>query len=117
MRPHFAHVGAVGWSLGAGVAIAAAEDLHAFGAVVAFSALAYPSIVDHERLLPPSIFLDGGPRDIVPPRNARELYAGARHAHVPAALYIYGNGTHDWPGRQGVLGRAKAAEFLLRYLR
>jgi dienelactone hydrolase len=117
LRPHFAHVGAVGWSLGAGVAIGAAEDLHAFGAVVAFSALAFPPVVERERLLPPSIFLDGGPRDIVPPQNARELYAGARRAHVPAALYIYGNGTHDWPGRQGVLGRARAAAFLLRYLR
>lgn len=117
LRPHFAHVGAVGWSLGAGIAIAAAEDRHAFDAVAAFSALAYPPVVANERLLPPSIFLDGGRHDLVAPANARALFAGARRAHVPTSLYIYGNGTHNWPGRQGVLGRAKAAAFLLRYLR
>jgi dienelactone hydrolase len=117
LRPYYAKVGAVGWSLGAGVALAAAEDLHVFDAVAAFSAFASPPIVSRERLLPPSIFLDGGPRDIVPPANARALHAGARLAHVPTALYVYGNGTHNWPGRQGELGRARAAAFLLRYLR
>ena len=38
-------------------------------------------------------------------------------AHVPASLYVYPHGSHDWPGRQGSLGIAHAAAFLLRYLR
>jgi dienelactone hydrolase len=117
LQPHFAHVGAVGWSLGAGVALATAEDLHSFAAVAAFSAIANPLTVGRAASLPPSIFLDGGPRDIVPPQNARALYAAARAAHVPTALYVYGNGTHEWAGVQGTAGIRRAAAFLLRHLR
>ena len=116
LRDSFAHVGAVGWSLGAGVALGAAEDLHAFDAVAAFSAIANPVVVEREAALPPTIFLDGGTRDIVPPRNARALHAAAVRAHVPTALYVYGNGVHSWPGVQGERGRARAAAFLLRHL-
>jgi len=117
LRPRFAHVGAVGWSLGAGVALAAAEDLHAFGAVAAFSAIANPGTLAGASRLPPSIFLDGGPRDIVGPANAQALFAAARAARVPAALYVYGNGTHEWAGAQGTTGIARAAAFLVRHLR
>jgi fermentation-respiration switch protein FrsA (DUF1100 family) len=67
--------------------------------------------------LPPSIFLDGGAHDIVPPQNARALFVAAQRAHVATALYVYGNGTHNWPGAQGDAGIARAAAFLLRYLR
>jgi dienelactone hydrolase len=115
-RRHYAHIGAVGWSLGAGVAIAAAEDRHLFSAVAAFSAIANPESLQRARSLPPAIFLDGGPHDIVPPSNARALYAAAERAGIPSALYIYPTGTHQWAGRQGTLGRAHAAAFLLRYL-
>lgn len=116
LRGSFARVGAVGWSMGAGVALGAAEDLHSFDAVAAFSALAHPVVVEREAALPPTIFLDGGTRDVVPPENARILYAAAVRAHVPSELYIYGNGVHSWPGVQGARGRARAAAFLLRYL-
>lgn len=117
LRAKYAHVGAVGWSLGAGVAIAAAEDLQPFDALASFSGLAYPSAVARASELPPSIFLDGGPRDIVPPSNARSFFAAAKRAKIPAALYVYGNGTHNWPTAQGTAGIARAAAFLLRYLR
>jgi dienelactone hydrolase len=117
LRPHFGHVGAVGWSLGAGVALTAAEDLHAFDAVAAFSGIAHPSVLSNAPRLPPSIFLDGGTHDIVPPQNARALFAAAKRAHIATALYVYGNGTHNWPGAQGSAGIARAAAFLLRYLR
>jgi dienelactone hydrolase len=116
LRRQYAHVGAVGWSLGAGVALATAEERHVFDAVAAFSAIAAPPTLAGASSLPPTIFLDGGTRDIVPPANARALYAAAHAAGVAAALYVYGNGTHDWPGRQGELGRARAAAFLRRYL-
>lgn len=66
--------------------------------------------------LPPSIFLDGGSHDIVPAANARALYAAAVAAHVPSALYVYGNGSHGWPGEQGTAGIARAAAFLVRRL-
>ena len=117
LRQHgYAHVGAVGWSLGAGVALATAEDAHVFDAVAAFSAIASPATLEQARSLPPSMFLDGGPRDIVPPANARALYTAARRVHVPAALYVYPDGTHEWAGRQGVVGRARAASFLRHHL-
>jgi dienelactone hydrolase len=117
LRRRYPHVGAVGWSLGAGVAIATAEDEHAFDAVAAFSALANPQSLEHAAELPPSIFLDGGPHDLVGPANARALYVAARRGGVATALYVYPDGTHDWPGRQGEVGRARAAAFLLRHLR
>jgi dienelactone hydrolase len=117
LHREYARVGAVGWSLGAGVAIAAAEHDHAFDAVAAFSAIAHPESLRRAGSLPPSIFLDGGAHDIVPPANARELFAAARRAGVTSALYVYPNGTHEWPGRQGEVGRARAAAFLLRNLR
>jgi dienelactone hydrolase len=118
LRRSFAQVGAVGWSLGAGVAISAAEDgHHPFDAVAAFSSYAAPWTLSQIGKLPPSIFLDGGTHDAVPPENARALYAAAVAAHVPAALYIYGDGSHGWPGRQGAAGIARAAAFLVRHLR
>jgi dienelactone hydrolase len=117
LRPHFAHVAAVGWSLGAGVAITAAEDMHAFDAVAAFSALAFPAVLARARLLPPTIFLDGGSHDIVPSSDAEELYTAARQGHVHAALYVYPGGNHNWPGRQGTAGIAHAAAFLRASLR
>ncbi len=116
LHARFKHVGAVGWSLGAGVVIAAAEDRRPFAALAAFSAFGFGQALDRASLLPPSIFLDGGTRDIVPPSNARALYAAAKGAHVPTALYIYGNGTHGWPGAQGTAGISRAAAFLARHL-
>ena len=116
LRPHFTHVGAVGWSLGAGVALSAAEDLQPFQAIAAFSAIAYPSALERASELPPSLFLDGGPRDIVPPSNARAWFAAAKRAHITSALYVYGSGTHNWPGAQGTAGIARAAVFLVREL-
>ena len=116
LRAQFSHVGAVGWSLGAGVTITSAEDLHSFDALASFSGIAHRSVLAHAGRLPPSIFLDGGRRDIVPPQDARELFAAAKRAHVPTALYVFGNGTHTWPGGQGAAGIARAAAFLVRYL-
>ena len=117
LRPQFGHVGAVGWSLGAGLAISTAEDMHPFAAMAAFSALAFPPELARARLLPPSIFLDGGTHDIVPASDAEMLYAAARQGHVRAALYIYPGGNHNWPGRQGTAGIARAAAFLRSSMR
>jgi dienelactone hydrolase len=117
LNRRYAHVGAAGWSLGGAVAIAAAEEGSPFDAVAAFSAVSYPSTLAGAGALPPTIFLDGGPRDIIPPRKARALYRAARKARVPSALYVYPNGTHDWPGRQGRIGQRLAARFLLKHLR
>lgn len=117
LRGKFAHVGAVGWSLGAGVALSAAEDLQPFDAVASFSGLAYPAALARASELPPTIFLDGGTRDIVPPSNARAWFAAAKRAQIATSLYVYGTGSHTWPGAQGTAGIARAAAFLLRYLR
>jgi dienelactone hydrolase len=116
LRRSYAHVGAVGWSLGAGVALAAATSSRAFDAVAAFSAFAAPETLAAIGTLPPTIFLDGGRHDIVPPADARALYRAARAAHVPTALFVDGNGTHNWPGAQGSAGLERAAAFLRRYL-
>lgn len=112
----FASVGVVGWSLGAGLALASAERSRVFNAVAAFSAIAYPQVLAAANRLPPSIFLTGGPRDIVKPINARRLAAAAERVHVSTQLFDYESGVHEWPGRQGATGRAVAARFLIRQL-
>ena len=60
--------------------------------------------------LPPTLLLSGGDTDAIP------LYRALRAAHVPAELYVYPHGSHNWPGKQGRTGIARAARFLKRYL-
>ena len=112
----FARVGVVGWSLGAGLAVASAERSRIFSGVAAFSAIAYSQVLAGADKLPPSIFLTGGPKDIVKPMNARRLAAAAARARVTTQLFNFGSGVHDWPGQQGEIGRTVAARFLLRHL-
>jgi dienelactone hydrolase len=112
----FTHVGVVGWSLGAGLAVASAERSRVFKAVAAFSAIAYPQVLAGANKLPPSVFLTGGSRDIVKPINADRLAAAAERAHVTTQLFDFGSGVHDWPGRQGETGRNVAAKFLVHHL-
>ncbi len=117
--PGVRHVGVVGWSLGGGVALAAAERPapgRPFAAVAGFSTGAFGAGAE-ARLLPPTILLSGGRTDAIPLAETLPLYRALRSAHVSAALYVYPRGSHNWPGRQGSLGIAHAAAFLLRYLR
>lgn len=113
----FTHVGAVGWSLGGGVAVAAATlSSRPFEALAGFSTGSFGAEKVAQRL-PPTILLSGGRTDAIPLAETLPLYRALRRAHVPAALYVYPHGSHDWPGRQGMLGIAHAATFLRRYLR
>jgi predicted esterase len=68
-------------------------------------------------LEPPTILLSGGRTDAIPLAETLPLYRALRAAKVPSQLYVYPRGSHNWPGRQGALGIAHAAAFLLRYLR
>lgn len=116
LRRSFARVGAVGWSLGGGVVVAAAAaGGRPFAAIAGFSTGAFHAQGEAGRL-PPTILLSGGVHDAIPLRETRPLYEALRAAHVPAELYVYPHGSHDWPGRQGALGIAHAAAFLRRYL-
>jgi dienelactone hydrolase len=116
LRRHYEHVGAAGWSLGAGLALVSAEDTRAFDAVAAFSAGAFGPVLERARSLPPTIFLSGGRHDVIPVADAVALHEAALAARVPTALFVYPDGTHAWSGRQGVVGRARAAAFLRRWL-
>jgi dienelactone hydrolase len=111
-------VGVVGWSLGGGVALQAAAGPRAsrpFAAVAGFSTGSFgASALASE--LPPTILLSGGRTDAIPLAETLPLYRALRAAHVPSELYVYPRGSHDWPGRQGALGIARAATFLRRYL-
>jgi dienelactone hydrolase len=107
-------VGVVGWSLGGGVAIAAAP--RGFGAVAGFSTGAFGAGATARRL-PPTILLSGGSTDAIPLAETRPLYDALQRARVPSELYVYPHGSHGWPGQQGALGIARAAAFLRRYLR
>jgi dienelactone hydrolase len=111
-------VGVVGWSMGGGVAIAAAWGTKAqrpFDAVAAFSTRGGDSVVGPVEL-PPTILLSGGSTDAIPLTETLPLYRALQRANVPSALYVYPHGSHGWPARQGTLGIQHAAAFLLRYL-
>jgi dienelactone hydrolase len=122
-----ARVGAVGWSLGAGLALITAEygdrpvggtppRTRPFRALALFSAAAFEPILAHAGRLPPTLVLDGGSGDVIPPADAIALYRALRSAHVPASLFIYPRGNHQWKGAQGAAGERRAVAFLRRYL-
>jgi dienelactone hydrolase len=112
-------VGVVGWSLGGAVALAAAAGAPAtrpFDAVAGFSTGSRDgaALAAH---LPPTILLSGGRTDAIPLSATLPLYRALQRDRVPSQLYVYPRGSHNWPGRQGGLGIAHAADFLRRYLR
>ena len=116
-RPSVRSVGIVGWSLGADLALAAAipNNSTAFAAVAGFSA--DPRIQQAQRLLlPPTILLYGGRTDSTFLARAFHFGNGRSPAHSPTEIYVYPDGTHDWPGIQGTIGIAKAAAFLRLHL-
>jgi dienelactone hydrolase len=116
--PGVRRVGVVGWSLGGAVALQAAAGPPAsrpFAAVAGFSTGSFgASVLAPE--LPPTILLPGGRTDAIPLAETLPLYRALRAARVPTELYVYPHGSHNWPGRQGTLGIARAAAFLHRYL-
>jgi dienelactone hydrolase len=113
-------VGVVGWSLGGGVALAAApgpRSRRPFDAVAGFSTGAFGRAGADAGRFPPTILLSGGATDAIPLSETLPLYRALRRAGVPSALYVYPHGSHGWPRRQGTLGIQRAASFLRRYLR
>ena len=113
-------VGVVGWSLGGGVALAAAAGPPAtrpFSALAGFSTGAFGPTLAEASGLPPTILLSAGSTDAIPLADTLPLYRALTAAHVPSALYVYPRGSHDWPGRQGTLGIRHAAAFLRKHLR
>jgi dienelactone hydrolase len=110
-------VGVVGWSLGGGLAVRAAADRpRLFQAVVGFSTGARRLDPVGLVALPPMLLLSGGRTDAVPLAATRALFRAARAAGVATELYVYPNGSHEWPGRQGAVGIARATRFLRVHL-
>jgi dienelactone hydrolase len=116
-----ARVGAVGWSLGGGLALMTGEYgagttplRHSpFRALVVLSAFDAGHRVGAE---PPTLLLSGGSGDAVPVFDARALYRSLVRAHVPAELRIYPHGTHQWKGPQRAAAERWIDAFLGRYL-
>ena len=116
-----ARVGAVGWSLGGGLALVTGE--YGAGATPLrrspYHALVVLSAFDASRqvaALPPTLLLSGGSGDAVPVVDARALYRKLVRAHVPAELRVYPHGTHQWKGAQRVAAERWIDAFLQRYL-
>ena len=114
-------IGALGWSLGGGLALVTAE----YGAGTTplrhspFRALVVLSAFDDSGeigALPPTLVLSGGSGDAVPVADAVALYRALRRAHVPAVLHVYPHGTHQWKGAQRVAAERWTFAFLRRYL-
>ena len=107
-----ARVGLVGWSLGGGLAVGTAESgAVKVQALVGFSTGAFGP-VSGARNVPPTLLLSGGVHDAIPLSSTEELYRAIRAARVPAMLYVYAGGVHQWPGKQGSAGIAVTERFL-----
>jgi dienelactone hydrolase len=105
----------VGWSLGGGLAVASVLAGVRVSALAGFSTGSFGVTSTDVGKLPPTILLSGGSTDAIPLSETLPLYEALRAAHRPTALYVFPNGSHDWPGRQGALGIRRAAAFLRRY--
>jgi dienelactone hydrolase len=105
----------VGWSLGGGVAVAAAVGGVRFSALAGFSTGSFGITAAAARAMPPTILLSGGSTDAIPLSETLPLYRALEQAHRRASLYVYPHGSHQWPGTQGRLGIRKAAAFLRKY--
>jgi dienelactone hydrolase len=115
-RVDASRVALVGWSLGGGVAVAAAfANRGLFKALVGFSTGFFARSGDLAGM-PPTLLLSGGPRDAIPLSATQALYHALRSAGVSASLYDYGDGVHNWPGAQGSAGIRVAEKFLRRTL-
>jgi dienelactone hydrolase len=115
-RVDSARVGLVGWSLGGGLAVAsAAAGAVKLQALVGFSTGAFGSVSGVANL-PPTLLLSGGTHDAIPLSSTEQLYRALRAAGVPATLYVYPDGVHQWPTKQGSAGIAVAERFLHRRL-
>ena len=106
------HIGLVGWSLGGGLAVAAAQLDKRIGAVAAFSTGSFAGAPAHVSALPPLLLLSGGATDAIPLSWTLVLYRAARAAGTKVSLFVYPHGSHSWPRRQGTAGIAHAASFL-----
>ena len=110
-------VGAVGWSLGGGLALTAAESYpHLFATLVLFSAFAFGPELQEVGRLPPTLVLSGGSGDAVPVADAVTLYRTLRRDHVAAELRVYPHGNHQWKHTQFSAGLRWTVAFLRRYL-
>jgi dienelactone hydrolase len=112
-------IGLVGWSLGGGLAVGtAASGRGSFSALVGFSTGFFGGGggAGDLRDLPPTLLLSGGDKDAIPLSATRDLYDLIRSSGVPASLYVYRNGSHRWPGRQGTAGIDATERFLHRVL-
>ena len=114
-------VGALGWSMGAGLALATAQygagetplRRSPFRVLVVLSAFDESS---NARALPPTLVLSGGRGDAVPESEATGLYRTLRGAGVPAVLHVYPGRNHSWKHRQGAAAERWTLAFLRRYL-
>lgn len=110
-------VGAVGWSLGGGLALTTAETYpHLFATLVLFSAFAFGPELQGVGRLPPTLVLSGGSGDVVPVADAVTLYRTLRRDHVPATLHVYPHGNHQWKHAQFTAGLQWTVAFLSRHL-
>jgi dienelactone hydrolase len=109
------HVGAIGWSLGGGVALVAAERYSKlFSALVLFSAAAFGTELQDANRLPATLVLSGGSGDIVPVSDAVALYDALRRNRVTAELRVYPHGNHQWKHAQFDAGLRWTLAFLHR---
>ena len=110
-------VGAIGWSLGGGITLVAAERYpKLFSALVLFSAAAFGPVLREVNRLPPTLVLSGGSGDIVPVSDAIALYHALRLHRVTAELHVYPHGNHQWKHAQFDAGLRWTLAFLGRHL-
>jgi carboxymethylenebutenolidase len=93
-----AHVGIIGFSLGASLALTAASQDLRVAAVTEVSAAVPPAAVSFLQHMPPALILHGADDNIVPVENAYRLEALLKSSGVPCELHVYPDQEHSLTG-------------------
>ncbi len=121
-----ARIGAVGYSLG-GLAVGFSQigggpfgplDSPGFGAIGLLSAVIPSQIADEARVgkMPPLMIVHGADDQVISPRGAEALAAGAAAGGVLHGLQVVPGQGHEWTGERARLAADYFATFLTRHL-
>ncbi len=110
------HIGLLGVSLGASLALATAAQDHRVKAVVDYYGMLYQEVAAKTKAMPPVLILHGDEDPIVPLSAATYLEGFLTASHVPFEARIYRGHGHGFWGEAEVDADNRTAAFFGRWL-